>query len=286
MKKILFPFEIGNPIYKEAYVYAVNLARNLYTEVILMNTFSIDADNDITEDKYSRLIKEKWFKAYNEIGIFNAYYLKEHAKTEDDLRIIFDHRFIHGFLKDEIKKAAKEENVGFIVLPLSDRKELNKRQLEIIRDNVFEKNRVSLIVIPFQGVYRPVKNIVFLCDFKKLNHFKLYLDEVIHIASAFDSRIHFLNISGKGISVTQENSDEYLLVKGAIAKNSRHVFKQIISKSFVESVNQYADDIEADMLVAVKHQHYFLDSVFHRSQTDELSFQSKVPVLVIREKEA
>ena len=57
MKKILFPFEIDNPVYQEAYIYAVKFARNLNTEVILLNAFSIEADNFITKEKYAMLIK-------------------------------------------------------------------------------------------------------------------------------------------------------------------------------------------------------------------------------------
>ena len=166
MKKILFPFEIGNPIYREAYVYAVKLARNLYKEVILLNTFLIEADNNITEATYSKLIRENWFKAYNEISKCNKYFLEDHARIDDELKIKFDYRFIHGILKDEIRKIASEEDVSLIVLPVSDKIETNRRQLDIIRDNLFEKNRVSLIVIPFQGAFRPIKNIVFSIDLK------------------------------------------------------------------------------------------------------------------------
>lgn len=53
MKKSLFPFEIGNSIYREAYVYAVKLTRNLNKEAVLLNTFLIEADNNITEARYS-----------------------------------------------------------------------------------------------------------------------------------------------------------------------------------------------------------------------------------------
>ena len=42
MKKILFPFEIDNLNYKEAYVYAVKLARNLNAQVILLSAFLIE----------------------------------------------------------------------------------------------------------------------------------------------------------------------------------------------------------------------------------------------------
>jgi len=285
MKKILFPFEIDNPVYQEAYIYAVKFARNLNTEVILLNAFSIEADNFITKEKYARLIKDKWFLAYNEIIKFNNYYLNEHARMDDELQIKFDHRFINGILKDEIREIAMKPDVGFIVLPVSDKKDFNKRQLDIISDNIFEKNRVSLLVVPFQGSYRPIKNIVFSIDLKKLNYFKQYIDEIIQISRAFDSNVHFLNISLRDKDVFNEDSEEFQLIKRITDKNSRHVFKRVSGKDVVESVNQYVDEIHADLLAVVKHQHFFLETLFHRSHTNEISFNSKVPVFVMRERE-
>ena len=285
MKKILFPFEIDNPVYQEAYIYAVKFARNLNTEVILLNAFSIEADNFITKEKYARLIKERWFQAYNEIIKFNNYYLNEHVRMDDELQIKFDHRFINGILKDEIREIAKEQDVGFIVLPVSDRKDFNKRQLDIISDNIFEKNMVSLLVVPFQGSYRPIRNIVFSVDLKKLNYFKQYLDEIIQISRAFDSNVHFLNVSRTDKDVFNEDSEEYQMIKRITDKNSRYVFKRVSGKDVVESVNQYVDEIHADLLAVVKHQHFFLETLFHRSHTNEISFNSKVPVFVMREQE-
>jgi nucleotide-binding universal stress UspA family protein len=283
MKKILFPFETLNPIYKEAYVYAVKLARNLNTEVILLNTFLIEAGDDITEEKYGKLIRDNWFKAYNEISKFNKYFLEDHARIADELTIKFDYRFVHGIFQDEIRNIAREEDVSLIVLPLSDRKEINKRQLEIIRDNIFEKNRVSLMVIPFQGAFKPIKNIVFATDLHKVNHYKQYLDDVIHYAKALDSNIHFLHISTRENSEIREDSKEYQMIMQVIEQNKRHVFKRVFSKDVIESVKMYVEDNNADLLVVVKQQHYFLDTLFHKSFSNDISLNSKIPVLVMRE---
>lgn len=285
MKKILFPFELDNPIYKEAYIYAVRFARNLNTEVILLNTFSIEADDDITQEKYAKQIKDNWIRAYNEISKFNKYYLEDHARVDDELRIKFDYRFIHGFLKDEIKNIAREEEVGFIFLPVSEKKETNKRQLEIIRDNIFEKNRASLLVIPSQGSYRPVRNIVFSIDLKRIKNFAYYLEEASHFARAFDANIHFLHIISKDNQSVREDSEEYQMVQKVIEKNSRHLFRQEVSKNVVEAVNRYVEENQADLLAVVKHHHFFLETLFHKSFTNEITLNSKVPVLVMREKE-
>ena len=283
MKKILFPFEIGNLDYKDAYVYAVKLARNFNTAIVMLNTFLLEVGNDITKDKYSRLIRDNWYKAYNEISKFNKYYLEDHARVAEDLSIKFDYRFVHGLFLDEIRKIAREEDVGFIVLPLSERKEINKRQLAIISDHVFEKNRVSLLVIPCEAKYRPIKNIVFSCDLQKLNQYNLYLDDVIRLADVMDSNIHFLHVSSLENAEKLENSEVYRLVKQQIEKNKRHLFSRAVGKNVIENVNRYVEEVNADMLVVVKHQHYFLDTLFHKSISNEISLNSRIPVLVMRE---
>jgi len=283
MKKILFPFEIGNPIYRDAYVYAVKLARNLYREVILLNTFKIEEVEDITEATYHKLIRENWFRAYNDINRFNQYYLEAHARIDDELKIKFDHRFIHGLFKDEIRKTASEEEVGIIVLPISDKKETNRRQLEIIRDNLFERNRVSLFIIPFQESFKPIKNIVFSIDLRKVKKFGNYLDEVVHFARAFDANIHFIHVCPRERSEIREDSKELQMVMKVIENDRRHSFQQIFGKDVVKSVNQYVVDNKADLLAVVKHQHYFLDTLFHKSFSNEISFNSRVPVLIMRE---
>jgi nucleotide-binding universal stress UspA family protein len=284
MRKILFPFELDNPIYREAYIYGIKFARNINAELIILNAFKVEVGNDITEEKYSHLKKDNWFKAYNEISKFNKYFLEDHARTETDLRIKFDYRFVNGIFVDEIKNIAREDNVDLIVLPISDKRDFNKRQLKIIQDNIFEKNRTSLLVVPFGSAFRPVKNIVFATDLKKLNKYPQYLNDVIHYAELFNSSIHFIHISSREKAESWDNSETYRLVMQAIEKNKRHIFKSLHGKDIIETVNQYVNECNADILVVVKHQHYFLDSIFHESLSKEISLYSKVPVLVMREK--
>ena len=87
MRKILFPFELDNPIYREAYIHGIKFARKINAEMILLNVFQVEVGNDITEEKYNRLKRDNWFKAYNEISRFNRYYLVDHANVETDLQI-------------------------------------------------------------------------------------------------------------------------------------------------------------------------------------------------------
>ena len=284
MRKILFPFELKNPVYKEAYIFGIKFARVINAELIVLNAFKVEVGNDITQEKYNHLKKINWFEAYNAISKFNQYFLEKHAKTDRDLTIKFDYRFVNGVFIDEIRNIAQEDGVDLIVLPISDSKDFNRRQVKIIKDNIFEKNRTSLLVVPFGFEYRPVKNIVFATDLKTLNNYQQYLDDVINYAKLFDSNIHFIHISSKEKAEEWTHSNTYQMVMQAIEKNSRHTFKSLHGKRIIESVNQYVEQCNADLLVVVKHQHDFIDSIIHESLSNEISLNSKVPVLVMREK--
>ena len=284
MRKILFPFELENPVYREGYIFGIKFARIINAELIILNAFKVEVGNDITQEKYENLKKINWFEAYNAISKFNQYFLEKHAITDTDLKIKFDYRFVNGVFIDEIRNIAQEDDVDLIVLPISDSREFNRRQVKIIRDNVFEKNRTSLLVVPFGFEYRPVKNIVFATDLKKLDNYQHYLHDVINYAKLFDSNIHFIHISSKEKAEEWTQSNTYRMVMQAIEKNKRHEFKSLHGKRIIESVNQYVEQCNADLLVVVKHQHDFLDSIIHESISNEISLNSKVPVLVMREK--
>ena len=284
MKKILFPFELDNPAYRDAYVFAVKFARNITADLILLHVFDIDMNNTTTREEYNKMVRNKWYKAYLETNKFNNHYLENFVRVDNELRIKVDYRFIHGKLQNEIRKIIINEPVDLIVLPVFDEKSMNKQQLEIIQDNIFEKNRASLLIIPFCCGFKPVKKIVFATDLKKLNDYRLYLNDVIRFANIFDSNIHFIHITKSDTAFMPEDSEAYRTMMKIIYNNSRHVFKSFHGTDIIDSVNEYAEQNNADLLVVVKHQHYFLDSILHRSVTDEISMRSKIPVLVMREK--
>jgi len=285
MNKILFPFEPQNPIYREAYIYAVKFARNLDAELILLNTFAIDDYyDDITSNIYKQKIKQKWLQAYEEVILLNEYYLHNHARFESDLRIKFDHRFIHGTLVNEVKQILKNEEIDLLVLPVSDKEEENKRMLSIISDEIFEQNNTSLLITPFNKPFEVINNIVFATDLKKLNHSKLYLSDIKKYANIFDAKIHFLHIS-KSKSVTlPDDIEAYRLIMDFLKKEKEHSFETIYSENIGDGLKAYLSNNKINLLTVVKHKHYFLENLFHKSLSKQISLKSKIPTLVMREK--
>ena len=155
MNKVLFPFEIDREAYKEAYVYAVTLARNLRAELILLNAFYIEADNTITRSKYMQLLRNNWFKAYKEIHYFHDYYLRYYASMEPELRLKTDHRFIHGNLVDEFRILVKRENIDMVVLPAMDENESTRKKIKLMMREILDLDLTSLLITTLASSIEP-----------------------------------------------------------------------------------------------------------------------------------
>lgn len=285
MKKILFPFETGSSNNKEAFVYAAKFARNLNAELILLNTFQIRNKQDISKEEYNRLIKNSMIRAYNESVHFNNYYLENYAKTEGDLRIKLDHRFIQGILTTEIIKIIEHEEIDLTVLAASDKAELNSDLLKIIDNRIFENNLCSLLVVPFDYMYKRVENIVYAIGLDKLKNYKLYLNDVLRYAAVFNANIHFIHISPGSKPVTLKDSDEYNTIMQIVEKNKNYLFKIIYGDNLLDSMNKYIGQKNINVLILVKHRYHFLDSLFRKSFSDQISLHSKIPVIIMREKD-
>lgn len=283
MKKILFPFEIDQPIYREAFVYAVKLARNFGAELIMLNIFHFKVDDSITENEYNLLIKKNMIRAYLEVDRFNQFYLNSHLRVDTELRIKMNYQFLYGNLILEIRKILETGEIDLIVLPVSDQEEINQKQLEIIQDDVFEKNRTSLLVVPFKAIFQPIGKIAFATDLKELKNFSLYVSDMLRIAKHFGASIHFLHISTSGKIPVPDENEAYNNIMQIVQNNPNHVFRSLHGEDIIATVEEYVEKNKVQLLTVIKQHHNFPESLFHRSFSKLISLRSKVPVLIMRE---
>jgi nucleotide-binding universal stress UspA family protein len=283
MRKILFPFETNQDIYKEAYVYAVKFARNLGAELIMLNVFEIDDEDATTTQKYKKIVRDKYYRAYQEIIKFNKHYLGHYAKPEPELRIKVDYRFVHGNILNELTKIISSEEIDLVVLPEAHQQELYRWIVEVIWHDLAKINPVSLLLIPSHCQYEPIKSTAFVADMKELDHIALYLNDVLRYSKVFDANIHFLHISMGKKTITEEKSDLEKLTH-LIESSHKHVFHTLFGKDVMGLLEEYAEKSNLQLVFVVRHHHYFLDSLFHKDLSDKICLRSRIPVLVMKEK--
>lgn len=283
MKKVLYPFEIDREAYKEAYIYAVTLARNLRAELILLNAFYIEADNSITRNKYVQLLKNNWFKAYKEIHLYHDYYLRYYASMEPELRLKTDHRFIHGNLVDEFRILVKRENIDVVVLPADVDDESSLRKIKLMRREILDLDLTSLLITPPEAFFKQIQHILFICSMKEEKALIEHLNELILNTNISNATIHIVHFSKH--RAADHDQDPLRSDLKEIEKRNRVEIHILHDKSLRKEILGFIYNYDIQLLAFSKRQLQILGNHFRRHIMDEISLISKIPVLILKETE-
>ena len=283
MKKVLFPFEINQDCYREAYVYAVKVTRNLGAELIMLNAFEIEVDDTITPQKYDLIIRNNWVNAYREIILFHDYYLHDHARVDTELRVKVDHRIVNGKIVEEFRKIIHSEKIDLVVLPASDRSEKTNKKLKLMRRETLEMNLTSLLAIPSEKTYKDIHSILFLTGLKRLKGIEEYLCEISLFASVFNSSIHFLQLSRheRDGHMWKEESIRTAQVFKSIA--NRIFFHTIIDRNPGNAVKEYISGNNIRLIALVSQQLHIIGDIFPTGLFEEMCVNAGIPVLILKE---
>tara|TARA_R110001583_G_scaffold33438_4_gene112934 strand:- start:27409 stop:28275 length:867 start_codon:yes stop_codon:yes gene_type:complete len=284
MRKILFPFSVGQSQFKEAFIVAVKFARTLNAELILLNAFEIELDDNITKESYNRQIKNKWIVAYNEVTAFNKYYLSKYAKVNDEMKVRFDHRFVYANESEQILNIVSKEAIDMLILPYGELKADHKKIDHLVDNDIFNNNSTSLLLIPSKFEYGSIKNIVYATDLKEHHLNKFYFNEILKYAKIFDAKIHFLHIDASGKEEKKQNNKVLKLINDIISRNSKHVYNSVNSRDINNAIINYTDANNIDLISVVKEDDRFWSVLFQKSISKKIVEVSKVPVLYMIEK--
>jgi hypothetical protein len=281
MRKILFPFEIHHAWYKESYVYAVKLARNLGAELIVLNTFQIDAGDGITQSQYDQLIRNNWIRAHNEIIQFHDYYLNNYARVDSELRIKADHRFVHGNLISEFRKILHSERIDMVVLPEAGPDEPSGKNLKTLRRITLEANLTSLLVTPCEGTYRPIDNILFAFVASRIKRLSNHVNELLLIAGIYNSTVHYVNLS-KHISPRHDfDRDAFRTIEEGHQKKRPFKIQGIHGRDAGTRLLEYISENDVQVVAIARDQLQQVGDLFREEVFKEICRTVKIPVLIL-----
>lgn len=180
----------------------------------------------------------------------------------------------------EISGTAKEINTGFIIMGMQG--------LGKIPRLIFGSNAVSLtrkatcpvFIIPQTAVLRPPKRIVFATDYYTGDADAL--QHLIPIAATFNSEITMVHLFDES-----EDEESEVIMANFLSKQifkdieyPRISYKVHYSESTAGGIKDFCDTASADLLVLSARKQTIINRLFRESITDELSYNSKIPLLI------
>ncbi len=275
MKKFLVPTDFSDTA-KNAARYALQLARDVVNaSVVLYNAFdavSTGADGTtVFSDEDARLT------------ISNAALIAMKAELSDyadgtDIAILAE----EGDLIDNLQKLVHHQPVDLIIMGMNGATKLEEIFIGSTTLSVISHNIAPVLIIPPDATYRPIKNVVFASDFKDVDQTTPKI-ELRKFLAMVRPKLHVVNVDEDHYVELTEHYKEEKGKLNVILDGFEPEYAFIRMYDFVESINIFAEDRKADVIITVPRKHSFLEGIFKTSHTRKLAYHTHIPILALHE---
>jgi nucleotide-binding universal stress UspA family protein len=274
MKNILVPTDFS-PASRNAARYAVAFAESMDATVILVNVVapSVIIDDSVLASvmiTHAELLADARQMMQQEIDALSKEF------SVDVTGIVNE-----GYASDMILELAKLKGAQLIVMGMKG-KGKSHSLFGSTTTTIIRKSPDPVFVIPEQAAYTPIANITLASDFHASIQISRY-NVLLAIAEKFNSIIHILNVQKNGYSLSQDEVIGKMEANIAFSKHN-HQFQTISEHKVEEGIQKFVGEYSTDILVMVARKHNFFERMFGSLHTKAMSYQTKIPLLVLQHK--
>lgn len=269
MKKILVPTDFsGNA--KAAYKYALALAQQLDAQVTVINCYHPSATvvNEAPlpiDGVLLRLNRER-------LANFVSSDMKQDMESVVVAEMV-EQRIEIGFAVDKLVEISKSGEFDIIIMGATGQTGLMEKVFGKVSLSVAERAACPVLLIPSGVSFSPVKKIMYATNFEAVNMSVLLTIE--KISRILNSKVHLVHVSDKNKS--SQNLED--LEKKLPSLNA--VMDTITSDSVAQGLETYAAENNTDWMVIVKPHLNFWQRLTHKSQTNPMIMNPKIPLMVM-----
>lgn len=274
MNKILVPCDFSETS-KNALNYAVSLAKNLSANLLLLHVAQLPVMNsEFGLTSYAIPNNNEENKALLEELAGNI--KLEHPSITD----ISCHAEI-GNATDVIVDYSRNHDVTFTVMGISGHgNKLMKTFLGSTAVQVSKETSMPLIIVPPDVTYKQIQNVAFACDYDEHIESNTSLLQVKALNSVLGSTLNVLHVvpENHDLNIKESHIDSY--VEHSLESATHKTFI-ITDNNVSEGLLEFVENHEIDAIILEPKKHSFFHNLFYPSITNEVAFNSPVPVITI-----
>jgi nucleotide-binding universal stress UspA family protein len=247
--EILIPTSTPQHLYKEKY----EEIKNAKTEELKSDTLKVLKSLEVDEQ---------------EVNIF--YFLKDSASLEESL-----------------VETAKEIKADLIVMGTLGASGMKKIFLGSNTSKIIDKAEIPTVAVPAGYFISPIRKIAYASDLKEV---KKEVGELVNFAKLFNATIEIFNVHPsfpEWVDPTPENLEKIsqeLHQAYPGQKFNVHVVQTYKDNDTVYGIKKFVDGYKPDMLAMFTVKRTFWDKLFDPSRTEEVAFDTDVPLLTLKKR--
>jgi nucleotide-binding universal stress UspA family protein len=183
---------------------------------------------------------------------------------------------------DAVEKMANTEGYDLVVLgSTGGGNTLEEILIGSHTEGVIEKVKCAVLTVPTKAVPAPFHRIVYASNYQQED--ALALQEILPFAALFNAEVEIVHVSEK--TSEKENTREARFEQSLRAALPEYplTIHQVVHPDEVEGMKGYLTTKNADLLAIMKKRHGFFHHLFTLSFSEQLTYQSKLPMLIIHE---
>lgn len=276
MKRILFPTDFSDASIK-AFIYALKLADVFKAEVLTLHAYELPQLHygglpHTLKEVYDSIELESFENYKDQIPM-----LREIAEKNNLGHVKISNILKHGDLIWTIKDVVKNEHIDYVVMGTKGATGLKETFLGSNAGSVITEVNAYVITVPEESEYNGINNIVFTTRFEEDD--KKALKKVLKLAKLFNAKVHCLYVKTKKTKVDDVIIQDWKF----LYKGENIEFHIIESEDVQQTILNFTNSYEIDLLAMLNHKRGFFEELFKQSLTQKLSYHLQVPLLAIHE---
>lgn len=273
MKTILVPVDFSKCA-ANALRYALEIAAANDAEILALHV--VFPNEGVENNVYSAFWIDEYFKQ-RERDLNN--WVRRHTRREDLKKVRTRSQCTIGFPAASVGDVVAKEKVELVVMGTTGATGLRGVFLGSVASGVIARTRVPVLVVPQKAAYKNKARAVFATDFHlKLNESTL---AVLHgLPQLKSGLVHVVNVLEKPGAPDKSHEQGFAQKLGAIP----HDFHYLHDRDVIQAVMNFTESTDADMLIAVAHEHSLLHRLFYDSMTRKLAQRANMPMLALHDK--
>jgi nucleotide-binding universal stress UspA family protein len=273
MKNFLVPVDFSEAS-RNAAKYAISLGEVLKAKIIFVNVVPIGL---LIEDEslHSRIAAQAQLVESNK-----DFLSKEIIALSKNHSVSTEGYVAEGPVSEMILQMAREHQSDLIIMGMKGK----GKSSSIFGSNttaVIKKSNDSVLVIPESASYESIDTICYATDLNDNKESK-DISILLKIAQKYNSTIQILHVQKQ----EGEISDEEFIQKMRVHSNFdglQRKFNVVTDSNVINGINYYLESAPADVLAMTARKHSFLERLFGTLHTKKMSYETKIPLLVLKE---
>jgi nucleotide-binding universal stress UspA family protein len=268
MKRIIIPTDFS-PVADNAIHYGAQLAQAIEAEVLLLHVYMIPIT--INEMPVIVLSADE-LKKGADIGL--ARHKEELHKAYPALQVSVESRL--GEVVEELKTICDETAPFAVVMSTHSSSAAEKMLFGSNAISAIRKINKPLITVPEGHSYQPIKSIVLATDLQQVE--KTPATQIMELVKTLGAQLHVVHIASDKETENKEEAATQLL---NLLQPVNPDYAIIKDEHFIHGLEAFTNQVQANLLIALPHEHNWMESFFFKLHIKDMVKKVHLPVLSI-----